>query len=603
MQLQKSVTAPQAPPAAPRLVDPKQAPSRRKGPWIALLLVVAAGVAGLLLYRQRAAQQAANQTAVATIRTAPVTKAWVQKMVRLTGSTSAERFASLMTPQLRGSRGSFGRGGPSGTFSSRGGGGDRGGGGGGASGGSGSSEGRSGGSGSGSSSAASMAGTGGGGTGSGGMAPSGGESQSSSRSASAMRSATSRVGSSRSTPSRASSRGSASSSVMGEEGLGSSSGSLPGGSGGPPSIGGSSGGRGPGGGGGSEFMLVLQEVAKPGIRVKKGDPVAEFDRQYMLTRLDDYRASVIQTEASFKKMKADLEVTRKNHQQTILSAEADYDKAKLDLTTMPVRSAIDAERLRLALEETEARLKQLKQEVQYVEIGINADTRRAELELQQARVELKRSEANADRMVMKAPMDGLVVMQNMFRGTEFDQIKQGDQLFPGQTFMQIVEPGSMIINATVNQVDAEKLRIGQKARVRFDAFAGLELPAKVHAIGTVAKSSRSRPDWVKEMAVVLKLEEMDPRVIPDLSVSADVILESVEAEAAVPLEAVFYGKEEPGKQAQAFVYVRGQKGWEQRPIETGLASNTRIAVLSGLRPDERVALEKPEAGSAAKAGT
>jgi HlyD family secretion protein len=350
-------------------------------------------------------------------------------------------------------------------------------------------------------------------------------------------------------------------------------------------------------------MLVLQEVAKPGIRVKKGDPVAEFDRQFMLTRLDDYRASVIQTEASFKKMKAELEVTSKNHQQTILSAEADYEKAKLDLTTTPVRSAIDAERLRLTLEETEARLKQLKQEVQYVEIGIKADTRRAELELQQARVELKRSEINADRMIMKAPIDGLVVMQNTFRGTEFDQIKQGDQLFPGQTFMQIVDPDSMIINATVNQVDAEKLRIGQKAMVRFDAFAGLELPARVHAIGTVAKSSRSRPDWVKEMAVVLKLDQMDPRVIPDLSVSVDIVLESVQAQASVPREAVFYGKPEQGKAAPAYVYVRGQNGWEQRPVETGLASNIRIAILSGLRPDERVALERPDIGKAVKAGT
>ena len=105
---------------------------------------------------------------------------------------------------------------------------------------------------------------------------------------------------------------------------------------------------------------------------------------------------------------------------------------------------------------------------------------------------------------MKAPIDGLVVMQNTLRGTEFDQIKVGDQLMAGMMFMQIVEPGSMIINAMVNQADVQRLRIGQKAHVTFDAFPGLELPAHISGIGSVARASRFRPDFVKDMAVVLR---------------------------------------------------------------------------------------------------
>ncbi len=51
------------------------------------------------------------------------------------------------------------------------------------------------------------------------------------------------------------------------------------------------------------------------IPVKKGDVVAEFDRQYMLTRLDDYTFSVSQLEASIRKMKAELEVSRNAHRK------------------------------------------------------------------------------------------------------------------------------------------------------------------------------------------------------------------------------------------------------------------------------------------------
>ena len=75
----------------------------------------------------------------------------------------------------------------------------------------------------------------------------------------------------------------------------------------------------------------------------------------MLNRIDDFRSGVAQTEASFKKMKEELEVGRKAHDQTIATAKAELDKARLELKTTPVLSAIQAERTRLAVEEAEAR--------------------------------------------------------------------------------------------------------------------------------------------------------------------------------------------------------------------------------------------------------
>ena len=175
----------------------------------------------------------------------------------------------------------------------------------------------------------------------------------SSRSANAMRSSSSRTGAAQASSSRSRS---GSSNSMGS-GMGSTADSLPGGSNGPSSVGSmgggggsSSGGRGgPGGGGGSEFMMVLQDAAKPGVRVPKGAMVAEFDRQYMLTRLDDYRASVSQSEASFKSMQANLATTKQTHNQSIQTAKANLEKAELDLKTTPVRSAMDTERLKLAV--------------------------------------------------------------------------------------------------------------------------------------------------------------------------------------------------------------------------------------------------------------
>jgi multidrug resistance efflux pump len=341
----------------------------------------------------------------------------------------------------------------------------------------------------------------------------------------------------------------------------------------------------------SEFGLVLQDAAKPGSHVKKGDVVAEFDRQYMLTRLDDYRASLAQMEASVRKMQAELDVQKKAHDQTIANAKAALEKARLDVKTIPVLGAIDAERIRLAAEEAEARYKQYLSEVKYVEIGQRAQLRSAQIDLQESQVELKRAEANAERMLLKAPISGIVVMQTVFRGSEFAQIQPGDQLFPGMMFMQIVDPSSMIINASINQVDVESLKIGQKTTVRFDAYPGLELPAHVYSVGAMTRPGGQRGSFVKEIPVVLKLDKIDPRVIPDLSVSCDVVVEQEDDTVVAPLSAVFRDISAPAN--SPYVYVQTGSTWEKRAVEVGINSNVAVSIRSGLQPGEVVATELP----------
>ena len=44
------------------------------------------------------------------------------------------------------------------------------------------------------------------------------------------------------------------------------------------------------------------------------------------------------------------------------------------------------------------------------------------------------------RMLLKAPINGLTVMQTIPAGGELRQVQKGDQLFPGMMFMSIVDP-------------------------------------------------------------------------------------------------------------------------------------------------------------------
>jgi multidrug efflux pump subunit AcrA (membrane-fusion protein) len=354
---------------------------------------------------------------------------------------------------------------------------------------------------------------------------------------------------------------------------------------------GTSGGGGGGGGGfggrGGDFDLILQTLAPAGGRVKKGDVIAEFDRQNMLLRLDDFRSVASQIEASLKTLRTTLDVEKKAHERSIELARAAVEKARQDLKTIPVQGEIDAEKLRLSEQEKAANYKLLQAERRWKEASQLAEWRVAELERDQFNVELKRAELNADRMLVKAPMDGITVMSTITRGGEMAQIRAGDMMRPGMPFMKIVEPNSMIVSAAVNQVDIESFRVGAKATVRFDAYPDLQLPAHVYSVGAMPKTGGFRATYVKEVPVVLRLDKMDPRVIPDLSVSADVVVSEEPAAVQARREAIFADGGQP------CVFVWGGVRWERRPVELGPANNIAAVIRSGLRAGDVIAAERP----------
>ena len=357
---------------------------------------------------------------------------------------------------------------------------------------------------------------------------------------------------------------------------------------GTSSGGGGGGGGGMGGGGPmNDFSLVIMTLAKPGLHVKIGDVVGQFDPQMQQTRLDDYKDSVIQTQNAVRKMIANLATIRDAHDQTVLTAKAGWVKAVLDLQTAPIRSAIDAEKYKLAAEQTEATYKQLLYEASLVVEQQAAQIRVQQLNLDQSAIELKRAEMNVQRMTIKSPMDGIVVMQSIVRNGEFGQIQEGDQVFAGQPFMQIVDPSSMVLNATVNQVDAEKLRLGMKCNIRLDAYPDIEMPGTLIGIGALSKTSTFRASYVGEIPVRVKIQRIDPRVIPDLTGSAEIEMNSESNALLAPREAIFEDNGSP------VVFLQGPEGWIRKPVELGVVNFTTVAIRSGVKKGDVIALQRP----------
>ncbi len=336
----------------------------------------------------------------------------------------------------------------------------------------------------------------------------------------------------------------------------------------------------------SELSLTLVKLATPGSRVHKGQIIAGFDPQFMILRADDYRSNVIQWEQNLIRLRANLELRRVQQQLKVKRAKAQMDKAALDLKTAPVRSALMVARFRMNYDEAKAQYEQYLKETPDVDASEIASIRRYEIEVEQAQNEWKKAQKNVDGMTYRSPHEGVLVLKRNYRNGEFREVQEGEIVSSGQTFAEITDTSSIVMHAVVNQVDAELVRIGAAAKVNFDAYPDLQLPARVVSVGAVTSPSGQRPQYVRTVPLRIEMEARDERVIPNLTASADILLEREENTVVVPLECVFRDSE--GK-PHALAQDGGE--WRRRDLELGLANHVEVAVHSGIKDGEIIAAE------------
>ncbi len=334
---------------------------------------------------------------------------------------------------------------------------------------------------------------------------------------------------------------------------------------------------------GMERGMNILKLAPAGSFIKQGDLVAELDAQTLKDRIDDELDNVHQKENDVKKLKVQQELDMETLRQTLRVSKSELDKAQLDFRTSEVRTPVDQELLKLMVDEAEARYKQLSLDVAQKEISQRADLRIKEIELEIAKRDVERYTRDLNRFVILAPMSGMVVMQTINRpGGDQQQIQEGDTVNPGQPFMKIVDVSSMQVEGTINQAESSHFRIGQLATVGLDAFPGATFRARVHSIGALATQPGRQQYYIRNVPIRVQMLQFDQRVIPDLTASADVALETEEDVLVVPASALTL------EGTTEYVYVRGPKGFERRAVKTGLNNGTHVAILDGLQEGDQV---------------
>jgi len=329
--------------------------------------------------------------------------------------------------------------------------------------------------------------------------------------------------------------------------------------------------------GSSINTLVITKLATSGASVKKGDLLVEFDRQNEIKNALDKQADYLNLEDQIKKMQATQAAALAKDQTELKQAEDAVESASLEVSRNEIVSRIDAEKNIEALEEAKADLKQLRETFDLKRRAAEAEIRLLEIQRDQKKKSMLHAQENAEKMSVRAPIDGLVVLNPTWKGGRMAEVQEGDEVRPGVVFMQVVDPRAMQVRVKVNQADIPYLQLGQAAQVRLDAYPELVFPGRLDQVAAIGVTS-GFSDKVRTFAARFSIKGSDPKLMPDLSASVDVELERVRNVLVAPRDAV---RNENG---QAFVNVKNGFGFEKRAVKAGAADDVEIVIESGLQP-------------------
>ncbi|HZF10562.1 MAG TPA: efflux RND transporter periplasmic adaptor subunit [Thermoanaerobaculia bacterium] len=312
--------------------------------------------------------------------------------------------------------------------------------------------------------------------------------------------------------------------------------------------------------------LFVQE----GDRIEAGKPFLRLEQQAYVAQRDQWAAQLRSAETAVAKTQAQLADTRvrleraKNlNQQGILSRE------QLEVNLLQETSA------RLAVDE-------------------------AKEAVQQARANLVKAADDLTKTTIYSPLTGRVVKLNAEQG---EVVVSGTMNMPGSVIGIIADLSEILAKVDVDETEIVDVKVGQSAQVKVDAIPNRQYHGKIIEVGSSGFSKPAQPD-VTFFEVKILLDDPDERLRPGMSVRSEIQANSHPQVAVVPIQAVVErpplpetpepakekksaGDERADEEIKVVFLVEGGKV-HQRPVQTGIADETHVEILAGLKPGESV---------------
>ena len=197
---------------------------------------------------------------------------------------------------------------------------------------------------------------------------------------------------------------------------------------------------------------------------------------------------------------------------------------------------------------------------------------------------LEMNNASLSALEIKAPHDGLFVLEPSWDGT---LPEPGKSVFPGAKLAKLPDLSEMQAKVYVPEVEAIGIKEGVGVTVSLHAFPDSSYAGKVSSISKTAQP-KERENPVKYFTVTVSLEsELNQELMPGQRLDASIRVVEQDRGLVVPIQTVFR------EQDRSWVFVQRGDDFAQQTVTTGFCSSSLCTIESGLTDGDVIALTQP----------
>ena len=325
--------------------------------------------------------------------------------------------------------------------------------------------------------------------------------------------------------------------------------------------------------------IVKKLLVDAGDKVRKGQLLAQLDKEEIEAQVEQSRAAAQAAEAS------------------LTSSEADYERAKVDaegpdvpLLKRAYERAIGMAKEGVvstsALEDAEKNyeLALNKQNVSKAQATVlKARIAQSQGQLAQDRANLKQLEEQLSYTDIESPLDGVVLSRDVEMGDAVSSI-----LVLGSSatlVMTLGDTSSVYVKGKVDESDIGKVYLGQPARIKVESFKDKTFNGVVTKISPMGVEK----DNVTTFEVRVSINNPGGELKAEMTANAEIILEEHKNVLQIPEGAIIYDKD---KKASVEVPDSSAKdGKKKIAVNIGISNGAKTELLSGLKEGDQVVLQ------------
>lgn len=325
--------------------------------------------------------------------------------------------------------------------------------------------------------------------------------------------------------------------------------------------------------------IVKKLFVDYGDQVKKGQVLAELDKEEIEAQVNQHRASLEAAEAAERAAAADLEHAKVDAEgPDVPMLKRAYERAQ----EMAKAGVVSASALDDAQKNYEMAVN--KQQLGKAnEVVASAKLRQAKAQVSQSRALLDQTEEQFRNSTILSPIDGTVLSRDVEVGDAVSSI-----LVLGSSATLIMTLGDtheVYVKGKVDESDIAKVYFGQPARIKVESYKDRTFNGKVTKISPMGVEK----DNVTTFEVRVSIDNAKGELKSMMTANAEILLEEHKNVLMVPEGALIYDKDR-----NASIEVpdaSAHDGKKKIAVNVGISNGSKTELLSGLKEGAQVVVQ------------